>query len=421
MMNNVIPVVMSFDENYLFPFLITLFSLLTNAAENVRYELYILMDQDNTDLGREDLDNYKKHFPGFEYHYCYIDYSVFAGLNLYDDYLSVATFGRLLIDQLVTEHDYCLYLDSDLLILEDLSSLYDEYTHSKAMNDMYIAAVRDYTIQTRTDQFYTDVRDSIGFSKDDIRHYFNAGVLIMNLKKMRQDHIRNRFLSLVRNNYTFNDQDILNIVCKNKALFFSVRYNYLTPWINDLRLASNTLVPPEEHNALIANSPAVYHFASREKPWLNIETPEEVLWYGYAHNAPVISLKMKEKVRQLDEMNTSGFWSESRNAAMNSEKLIIYGFTYISRNITDELLFEGFKNISCYIDQNQKKWDRNYRGIPCTGFDIPDDYRDSASFLICAQTAWPEIYADLKKAGIAENRIFRYRLRDHRIIQRIQN
>lgn len=420
-MNNVIPVVMSFDENYLFPFLVTLFSLLTNAAENVKYELYILMDQNNTDLGREDLDNYKKQFPGFDYHYCYIDYSSFSWLSFYYDYITIAACGRLLIDQLVVEHDYCLYLDSDLLICDDLSSLYHSCINDSRMEYFCLAAAKDLSLQTGTDLYFSEHRKSIGFSDTDILKYFNSGVMIMNLKKFREDRLYEQFKQMISAKYMFVDQDILNIVCKDKSLYISNNYNYAAPWVNDSVLIERAAVSDEEKTVLKNGHPIVWHFSGTDKPWNNIETPEELLWKSYAVNMPVCTESMKERILYLDAIDTSASWRECAEPLRESGKLIIYGYTYISRKITDILLLDGVTNLTRYIDRNQEKWGENYRGISCTGFDFSDTDKNNASFLICAQTAWPEIYDMLTALGISEKRIFRYRLRDHRIIQRTQN
>ena len=41
--------------------------------------------------------------------------------------------------------------------------------------------------------------------------YIQAGLVVMNLKKMRDDKLVSRFIEHASNRYTYQDQDILNI------------------------------------------------------------------------------------------------------------------------------------------------------------------------------------------------------------------
>ena len=60
--------------------------------------------------------------------------------------------------------------------------------------------------------------------------YFNSGVMLLNLQKMRQDKFIEKSLMYFNNNYeVFADQDILNVVSKEKVKETSKNSSFYVP------------------------------------------------------------------------------------------------------------------------------------------------------------------------------------------------
>ena len=53
----------------------------------------------------------------------------------------------------------------------------------------------------------------------DSKKIIYSGNIIFNSKKIRDDHIITQFKKLAKNNYVFQDMDILNLICKGKIKF----------------------------------------------------------------------------------------------------------------------------------------------------------------------------------------------------------
>lgn len=186
-----------------------------------------------------------------KYDYCNIKYFIvdderLKKLKLNISHISIQTYYRYLISELFPKLEKAIYLDADLIVNADLYSLW----HMK-IDDFYIAGVKDKYI---SDSGYAK---RLGFSNDNL--YINAGVLLLNLKKMREDNITDK---LIENTIKYadiieyQDQDILNITCKNKIKEISERYNFTS---DNVKCSSQ-----EEIDQL---NPAIIHYTGQTKPW----------------------------------------------------------------------------------------------------------------------------------------------------------
>lgn len=118
-------------------------------------------------------------------------------------------YSTLFLSEFLNE-DKIIYLDADTLVLNSLKDL-----NNYDMEKYYCGAVLDVPLPT--------VKEDLGFSSND--EYFNAGFLLLNLKKIREDNIYDLFLKNITKSYRFHDQDIINVCLKNKILKLPLNYN----------------------------------------------------------------------------------------------------------------------------------------------------------------------------------------------------
>lgn len=104
-----------------------------------------------------------------------------------------------------------LFLDADTLILGSLKELFNT-----DLKNNYCGAVFDVIPPY--------FKEKIGFSKED--KYYNSGFVFMDLEKMRQDNIGDKLLAELSKEYKYPDQDIINIVLKDKIFSLSPKYNF---------------------------------------------------------------------------------------------------------------------------------------------------------------------------------------------------
>lgn len=214
---NEIPIVFAIDENYAPYLCVTLQSILDNASRKNFYNIYIF----HHDLRQEDkniIDNFQRTNCAINYIDVKSELSQLKGSFPLRDYFTKTTYYRLFAQTLCPQYDKILYLDSDIVVLTDIAKLYNY-----DITDYLVGAVEEDVMQN-FDVFGSFVEKSLGIKR---KKYFNAGVLVMNLKKFREEDILLKFYGMLKK-YAFpvtQDQDYLNVLCKDKVLYIDSSWN----------------------------------------------------------------------------------------------------------------------------------------------------------------------------------------------------
>ena len=143
-----------------------------------------------------------------------VDSSMFNDLPISNRYKKSIYFRLLFPSILSTDITTLLYLDSDIIVLKDLSALMQTPLNSSACGVV-------------EDQFSDDIRNKNRINKYDT--YFNTGVLLINLEVWRKQDITAKciqFMHLHPELSVFPDQDALNIVLDNNIVWLDSIYNY---------------------------------------------------------------------------------------------------------------------------------------------------------------------------------------------------
>lgn len=217
-MNKEIPVFFAVDNGYI-PFLgVALSSLIENTSKGNKYAIKVLFTS-VTEENKARIKKYEKENISIE----------FVDLNkqleeikekLYTrNYFSNTTYYRLFIPELYPEYDKAVYIDSDTVCLSDIAELYNT-----DMGDNLIAAVSDGVVQTLK-PFQDYVERVVGVA--DYNNYFNAGVIVMNLKELREYKFEEKFIYML-GKIRFEvaqDQDYLNRLCKGRVKIIDYSWN----------------------------------------------------------------------------------------------------------------------------------------------------------------------------------------------------
>lgn len=163
------------------------------------------------------------------------------------DHMSAMTFARLLVPKSLPDHvSKVLYLDADLIVLDDLSPLWDVDLSGKP-----VGAVLD-SIDSRLQA------GAPGFERvPRVGAYFNAGVLLIDLERWREERISERALDYLQRNPSlpYCDQDALNVTCDGRWTRLHPRWNYQDH--RELRILD---LPHDRW-------PGIVHFCTSLKPW----------------------------------------------------------------------------------------------------------------------------------------------------------
>ena len=190
---------------------------------------------------------------------------------------SLATYYRLYLTEILPDNiDKVIYLDGDTLVVDKLMPLWN-------------TSVENYAIGAVPDSYNNMIDHYNRLHFPQSLGYFNAGVLLINLKYWREHSVLTQFLDYVRNNpnrLRCHDQDVLNYLFRKSKFNLPIRYNVLNEYWFDLRY---TLISWEyDEQVLEAQShPAIIHFTCIPKPWYkNCKHPWKKVFEKYKSMGP---------------------------------------------------------------------------------------------------------------------------------------
>jgi lipopolysaccharide biosynthesis glycosyltransferase len=193
-------------------------------------------------------------------------------------YITVTAYYRLLIPYLLPKAlKKVIYLDSDLLIQEDLSQLW-----KIELGDNYLLAVQDMGAPYVSSPYGLSNYQELGIPAD--YKYFNSGVMAINLNKWKAENISIKiieYLTKYPEYLRWWDQDGLNAILANKWGEIDPRWNQI-PHIYSYKRWQESPFSEATYKAIIS-SPYIIHFATRSKPWnfkINYK-PSEKLFFQY--------------------------------------------------------------------------------------------------------------------------------------------
>jgi lipopolysaccharide biosynthesis glycosyltransferase len=169
-----------------------------------------------------------------------------------------ATWYRVFLPEILPGRDRVLYLDSDLIVVDDLKPLHDR------------ADLEGHWLGAVTNVFqHNDFGRPAELGLASREQYFNAGVLLMNLDAMRSDRSSRALIAYARENsdlIAFRDQDALNVVLGERRLELHPRWNCMNSFYAFDHAAD---VFGADALAEATDNPAVRHFEgpSVNKPW----------------------------------------------------------------------------------------------------------------------------------------------------------
>jgi lipopolysaccharide biosynthesis glycosyltransferase len=162
-------------------------------------------------------------------------------------HISKMTYARLLIPHVVPPTvSRLLYLDADLLVLDDLDPLWTIDLEGRP-----VAAVLDVLdpLMKRGDSgLRTAPR---------VRDYFNSGVLLIDLASWREEELSERAIDYLGRypQSPFKDQDALNVACDGLWKELDPRWNFQDHFHTNIADIDDS------------QRPAIVHFVTSNKPW----------------------------------------------------------------------------------------------------------------------------------------------------------
>ena len=180
----------------------------------------------------------------------------------------IGTLLRLFIPEVLDNINKVIYLDCDVIVTLDIAELWEI-----DLEDYPLAACPDPDFPRSLGlKYYIPKIKKLYHHLLPRTPYFNAGVLILNLKSMRENTLLSLFASKYLEKFPyapFSDQDVLNAYCKGKYIKLDKKYN----------IFSNQVLDTDIGDCCI-------HYCSLKKPWIVYSGKIDDQYWNYFHLTP---------------------------------------------------------------------------------------------------------------------------------------
>lgn len=312
-----IPIVFITDENFIMQTHIAIKSVIENKKAETEYDIFIVMaecpEKKKKELEILQTKQVSVHF-------------VSASLEDFRDikqlaHIPIACLLKFNICELVPQYDKIIYLDGDICVRGDLTDLY-----RVELADNYAAAVPSL--------------ENIFTKKDNI----NAGVMLFNAKKMREDKMAVKLLEVRKSlgDRGSMDQQTFNLVISDKMGKIPCKYNCIPSrlfgnekkvyGIDDLNALYHTDYRTKKD---MLDDAVVIHYATGEKPWKYTYIPCADEWYAYYGNSIYKDRKLKRDT--FLTAHAKGFFNVLKKKGIRGVLNRLYYYTLGRKKVDDTI------------------------------------------------------------------------------------
>lgn len=280
-----LPIVLTCDDKYFKYASVVIASIVANRKRTVSYEINILSEYISPENKERALAWIKK-YKNVELKF--IELQDFDASQFYlNSYMTASTYYRFYIPQIFKDYERVLYLDCDLVVDADISDLATIDLGEKLMVCCICPYITEKISQVNDPEFPRSYFEKT-LRMSDPMDYFNAGVMLCNIRRMNEINITEKLLeALIRiKEPLLQDQDILNSVVANWGGTKTLIYKYNTiapPNYSRLRGVYNRLLRffgLKEYQFCY-----IHHYTGGLKPWQNKGRSAPLFDY-YAKRSP---------------------------------------------------------------------------------------------------------------------------------------
>ncbi|ONI45622.1 hypothetical protein AN642_01345 [Epulopiscium sp. SCG-B10WGA-EpuloA2] len=293
--NNKSVIVLASSEQYIVPATAAIKSIIDNSNIDDNYDIVFLhknLNKKNKDLLLK-IVSIRKNFNLRFYDVGY-DISCYK-MDEFKSHWDISTFFKLLIPKLFINYEKAIWLDSDVIVLNNIMKLI-----KVDLQKYLIGAVRSWGPIFTGDNIENNYRIEYTHKKlglEDIYYRINAGVVLFNLQQINNSNITSEILlKEISNNYIHADEDIINKVFKEKIYFLDACWNTVV----DSSYMCN--VKPYLANSLYIDwnesikTPKIIHYAGYQKPWNYPNMDFAQYWWDTVRGTELYELAINSQI-----------------------------------------------------------------------------------------------------------------------------
>lgn len=393
----IIPVVFSTNDSYSLYCYLAIYSLLKFADKNNFYDIRIFMKS----LSSKNIELLEGLTNEYAVVSCMDVAPYVKDVDLRElSFFTVETFYRLFISQILPEFKKVIYLDSDIIILHDITQLF--YTE---MNGHPIAAVHDVVCSYLS-----------GHAKElnlEMQNMFNAGVLVIDTEKYEQKKVRQIGLKALSDDYKndnrkfiYVDQDVLNVTVYNDVEFVDDRWNFQWEFLWRLESIYDDYRKDYER---ASKRPWIIHYAGDKKPWSYPLLPYAEFFWNMAEETGIVR-KITERSIQIERENRDrmscfkGFRFPYERVKAGS-RLAIYAAGNVGQDFVKQLDNTLFAKVVLWVDMQYKKKAKELNIMSPEQLTVFKEELDYVVIAIDDEKVAKKVMEDLSKMNISEDKL----------------
>lgn len=280
-----ISIVFTCDNNYVHCLGALLASIIANSNQNYFYD-FIVFDGG---ISNENKLKFDLLIRGSNSGITFVDFTDEFKSYKVHMHFTRATFYRLILSDIITDRSRILYMDCDMIALDDLSKIFFLDMEGKP-----VAAVADYIMEhfcaaeipipvfigNKSARQYLDESLNIDPFK-----YFQAGFMLIDLERFKSLISPQVLVDDLKNNcYWFLDQDVINKHLNNQVKFIPTKWNIANCSLSILQGISQSTTRDFSSAEL---NPGVIHYAGQDlKPWINNNAKWSDFYFYYLSKTP---------------------------------------------------------------------------------------------------------------------------------------
>ena len=297
---NAISITLS-SSNYFVPYLsVVLVSILENIDYNNKYEIYIL-NKDISLCNQESILAIVEKYENVRLKFVNIDMLVHNQQLKVTKALPIETWFRIYIPDLFRNHSKMIYLDSDLVVNNNLAELFnidvDNYYIGAVTEDPAAIGIFNGPNPQMTKYLVEELNIQSPWN------YFQGGVLLMNLNAIRENYPLDTLLEAAKlKKWKTSDQDMMNYLFAGKVKSIPLQWNvvsqvdYRQEYI-DMAPARNQMLYYEAKK-----NPYIVHYAGKYKPWNRVTVDMSFYFWSYAKKSPFYEYIIYRKIQEVSNV-----------------------------------------------------------------------------------------------------------------------
>jgi lipopolysaccharide biosynthesis glycosyltransferase len=270
--SKIMNVIVTIDNNYVQHLAVMLKSLSDNLLDKKFTVKIHCLYEELSDKNLSKLDEYITSLDNLIIHFMNVSREISDILKKLpiSHHVSSTAYIRLIIGELFKEYEHVVYLDPDMVILDDITAI---------LNDIK----NEYSLYAVESPQYDKKR--LNFKSNE--PYFNSGMMIINPKSWSKKNIFEKSIRLIKNNpgqIKWWDQDVLNILFKEEWSVAKPEWNVFSSMIDQ---EDSYLCYDQDQLNNAINNPSIVHYTGSSKPWsyINNHYYKNIYWH-YLYKTP---------------------------------------------------------------------------------------------------------------------------------------